>query len=213
MTMVLMEGFSNAVQRKIYATISSAKERINAYREQIEQIMNHEVLGDDDGPAQWSVPMHDNGKTVGTITLDNNRIRLVLENFERLIAISISDEIRRNKYNYCIPFIAMQYRLSGKIMISQMKISFNTRPLLTVGLVWVQLHSNAGCTNCTHLLSSGHLAEYMFKWRNLNRFSQQGFKKFNHVFSTFYFRRTNHGGRRHREAKKSKLMAIGQWLQ
>jgi hypothetical protein len=133
MTMVLMEGFSNALERKIYATISSAKERIHAYREQIEQIMNHEVLGDDDGPAQWSVPMHDNGKTVGTITLVNNASALYSKNFERLIAISISDEIRRNKYNYCIPFIVMQYRLSGKIMISQMKISFNTRPLLTVG--------------------------------------------------------------------------------
>jgi hypothetical protein len=97
MTMVLMEGFSNALERKIYATSSSAKERINAYQEQIEQIMNREVLGDDDGPAQWSAPMHDNRKTVGTITLDNNRFRLVLENFERLIAISISVEIRQNK--------------------------------------------------------------------------------------------------------------------
>jgi len=41
----------------------------------------------------------------------------------------------------------------------------------------------------------------------------QGFEKFNHVFSTFYFRRTNHGGRRHSNAVKSKLLAIGQWLQ
>ena len=58
--------------------------------------MNHEVMGDDDGPAQWSVPMYENGKTVGTITLDNiddnSRICLVLENFETLIALSISDE-------------------------------------------------------------------------------------------------------------------------
>jgi hypothetical protein len=210
MTMVLMEGFSNALERKIYATISSAKERIHAYREQIEQIMNHEVMGDDDGLVQWSVPMDDNGKTVGTITLDNNRIRLVLENFERLIAISISDEIRRNKYNYCIPLY------HDAIQVVRQNNDFTDEDIIQYQnlvnrwfQVWVQLHSDAGCTNCTHLLSSGHLAEYMFKWRNLYRFSLQGFKKFNHVFSTFYFRRTNHGGRRHREAKKSKLMAIG----
>ena len=79
--------------------------------------------------------------------------------------------------------------------------------------VWNELHGASGCTNYTHMLSSGHLAEYMFKWRSLYRFLQQGFKKFNHVFSTFYFRRTNHGGRRHQEAAKTKLLAIGRWLQ
>ena len=46
--------------------------------------------------------MHDNGKTVGTITLDNNHIQQILEDIEVLIEVSISDEIRRNKYYYCI---------------------------------------------------------------------------------------------------------------
>jgi hypothetical protein len=198
--MVLLEGFSNALNRKIYATISRAKERIKAYREQIEHIMNHEVMGDDDGPAQWSVPMYENGKAVGTITLDNiddnSRICLVLENFETLIALSISDENRRNKYYYCIPLY------HDAIQIDRQKDEFTDEDIIQyLNLidswfqVWVQLHSDAGCTNYTHLLSSGHFAEYMFKWRNLYRFSQQGFEKFNHVFSTFYFRRTNHGGR------------------
>jgi hypothetical protein len=59
-----------------------------------------EGLGDDDGPAQWSVPMHDNGKTVGAITLDNNRIWQV---FVILVDASISDEARQNKYYDCIP--------------------------------------------------------------------------------------------------------------
>jgi hypothetical protein len=63
------------------------------------------------------------------------------------------------------------------------------------------------------MLSSGHLAEYMFKWRSLYQFLQQGFEKFNHVFSTFYFRRTKNGGCRQRDAAKSKLLAIGRWLQ
>jgi hypothetical protein len=63
--------------------------------------------------------------------------------------------------------------------------------------VWIELHGIEGCTNYTHMLSSGHMAEYMFEWHNLYRFSQQGWENFNHVFSTVYFRRTNHGGRRH----------------
>jgi hypothetical protein len=45
------------------------------------------------------------------------------------------------------------------------------------------------------------------------RFSQQGWENYNHVFSTFYFRRRNRGGRRHAGATKSKLMGIGRWMQ
>ena len=155
--MVLLEGFSNALNRKIYATISRAKERIKAYREQIEHIMNHEVMGDDDGPAQWSVPMYENGKAVGTITLDNiddnSRICLVLENFETLIALSISDENRRNKYYYCIPLY------HDAIQIDRQKDEFTDEDIIQyLNLidswfqVWVQLHSDAGCTNYTHFL-------------------------------------------------------------
>ncbi len=79
--------------------------------------------------------------------------------------------------------------------------------------VWIQLHGLSGCTNYTHMLSSGHLAQFMFKWRNMYQFSQQGRENFNHVFSTVYFRRTNRGGRRHEGAIKSKLVGIGRWLQ
>jgi hypothetical protein len=79
--------------------------------------------------------------------------------------------------------------------------------------VWMKPHGLDGCTNYTHTLSSGHLAEYMFKWQNLYQFSQQGWENFNHVFTTVYFRRTNHGGREHEGTTKSKLVGIAQWLQ
>jgi hypothetical protein len=74
--------------------------------------------------------------------------------------------------------------------------------------VWVQLHGIEGCTNYTHMLSSVHMAEYMFKWQNLYHFSQQGWENFNHVCSTVCFWRTNHGGRRYAGGTKSKLIGI-----
>ena len=158
--------------------------------------------------------MHDNGKTVGAITLDNNRIRLIMEDLERIIAVSISDDIRRDRYYYCIP----EYRSAMQIVRQHNEFTDDDRIRYQEHVdhwfqTWVKLHAAARCTNDTHMFSSGHLSEYMFKWRNLYRFSQQGFEKFNHIFSTFYFRRTNRGGRRHKDAKKSKLMAIGNWLQ
>jgi hypothetical protein len=77
---------------------------------------------------------------------------------------------------------------------------------------WNELWGNEG-TNYTHMLSSGHITEYMLKWRNMYCFSKQGWEKFNHVFTTVYFRRTNHGGKKHADSVKSKLLPIAHWLQ
>jgi hypothetical protein len=70
------------------------------------------------------------------------------------------------------------------------------------------------------MLSSGHIAEYMFRWRNLHRFSQQGWEHFNALLKVFFFRRTSHGGhvgysedRLLAGAQKNKLRPIARWLQ
>lgn len=80
--------------------------------------------------------------------------------------------------------------------------------------MWVTLFSSAGCTNYIHFLASGHTAEYLFRWRNLHRSSQQGWENFNSLLKSFFFRRTAHdspsGGR---NGYKSKLLPVGHWLQ
>lgn len=79
--------------------------------------------------------------------------------------------------------------------------------------VWMGLHALEGYTNYTHLVLSGHMSEFMFKWHNLYCFPQHGWETFNHVFTAVYFRQTNHDRRRHAGATKSKLVGIGKWLQ
>jgi hypothetical protein len=79
--------------------------------------------------------------------------------------------------------------------------------------IWMQLHASEGCTNYMHLLSSGRKAACMFKWRNMYQFSQQVWENFNHGFTTYYFQRMSHRGRRHAGAMKSRLIRVGRWLQ
>jgi hypothetical protein len=103
-----------------------------------------------------------------------------------LIAVSVCDQVRLDKYYYCMP----KYRAAMQIVRQHNEYSDDDIIKYQSHFdswfqVWVQLHAAAGCTNYTHVFSYGHLAEYLFKWRNLYRFSQQGFEKFNHVFSTF----------------------------
>jgi hypothetical protein len=214
LTMLLLEGFSNAQQGTIFSNVRSEAECIQLYAERIQILFNNTILGDDDGPAQWALPMNEEVTNVGIICLDNNRIRKALHSFELLIEVSSIDLQRVIKCNYCIP----HYR-QGMELLRQRK-EFTDEEIKQYQhhvdnwyQVWVELHGIHGCTNYTHVLSSGHLAEYIFKWRNLYRFSQQGWENFNHVFTTVYFRRKNHGGRRHEGAIKSKLIGIARWLQ
>jgi GTPase len=168
LSMVLMEGFGNAIERKIFGHINSSKERIKAHEEHIEQILNQQILGDEGGPAQWCIPMSDDGKTVGAVMLDNNHICSILNNFKILINASISYVSQQQKYGFCIPhywdamsIVQQQQEYSNDDIIrcqNHVDVWFQ---------VWNELHGTAGCTNYTHMFSSGHLAEYMFKWRNL----------------------------------------------
>jgi hypothetical protein len=185
-----------------------------AFAERIQEIFNTEILGDEDGPAQWCMTMSDDGHNVGVICLDNNRVRKIIDNFATLVAVSVSDNTRLKKYMYCI----LQYRQGMELLRQREEFTDENvkqfqRHIDSWHQVWMQLHGHEGCTNYTHMISSGHMPEYMFKWRNLYRFSQQGWENFNHVFSTIYFRLTNHGGCRHATAMKSKLVGIARWLQ
>jgi len=159
-----MEGFSNAVEGLLFAHITSAKERIKAFAMQTEIILNTQILGDDYGPSQWCIPMSDDNKTVGTITLHNNRICQIMEDFEMIITASISDFARRDKYLHCIP----RYQ-DAMVIIRQQHEYADDDIIRYQSLVdcwfqmWNELHGSASCTNYTHMLSSGHLAEFMEK--------------------------------------------------
>jgi hypothetical protein len=73
--MLLQERFSDVRKGYLFGHIQSEKERITAYAQCIEHILNAVILGDEDGPAQCALSYDADNKTVGVICLDNNRIR------------------------------------------------------------------------------------------------------------------------------------------
>jgi hypothetical protein len=75
------------------------------------------------------------------------------------------------------------------------------------------LWQKEGITNYLHMIGSGHIAEYLYKWKNLYRFSQQGWETMNSFIKTFFFCRTSHGGGVRGASKKSRLIPIARWLQ
>lgn len=51
--------------------------------------------------------------------------------------------------------------------------------------LWVELYGHQGVTNYIHMIGSGHFEEYMAKWGNLNKYSQQGWEALNALIKFF----------------------------
>jgi hypothetical protein len=195
LTMIISEGLSNAETGRILTNISctSKKLRMEAFISELQRIINTEILGDEYNPMQWECPMEDDGKSIGSITLDNNKARKIVANIESLVDLSVSDSVRREQLLFAI----RKFNAASNIM--RQKSDYTDEDILQFQAniddffqVWVKLYSFSGCTNYIHLLSSGHISEYMFRWRNLHRFSQQGWEHFNSLLKVFFFRRTAH---------------------
>jgi hypothetical protein len=101
--MLLITGLSNAQTGNIFGDTASIEKQISKYAETIMHIFNNNILGDEDGPAQWTIPMDEGKKTVGTICLDNNRIRKVISNFETLMSVSLVNPAQKLTYETIIP--------------------------------------------------------------------------------------------------------------
>ena len=61
-------------------------------------------------------------------------------------------------------------------------------------VLYVDMFHGEGITNYIHLLGAGHITYYLFKYRNLARFQQQGWEALNKLVILFYHHNTNRGG-------------------
>ena len=76
--------------------------------------------------------------------------------------------------------------------------------------LWMRLEGREGCTNYTHLLGAGHVADMLFHHRNLYVFSNQGWEALNMLVKQVYFGCTARGGGRQ---ASSRLLPLARWLQ
>ena len=58
----------------------------------------------------------------------------------------------------------------------------------------MDLTGREGMTNYIHLLGAGHIIYYLFKYRNLYRYSNQSWERLNKRVKRFYLQRTQRGG-------------------
>ena len=59
------------------------------------------------------------------------------------------------------------------------------------------------------MLGAGHVRYYLKKWRNLNRFQNQGWESSNKLVAVLWHHRTQKGGH---GLNRNKILPIGRWL-
>jgi hypothetical protein len=212
---ILRSGLSNAQKGNLEWTESNgANKRQEDYVQRITTIIQTQILGTATAPSQWRFPLSDQG-TMGTLSMDNNRTRSVMNSIELIVEASFPDsDENKSRLLSCFP----HYRTA--IVILRNDHDCTDEEILSFQAHidawfqdWVKVYGKEGCTNYTHMLSSSHVMRYMQEWRCLHRYSQQGWEALNALIKSYFFRRTNRGGLSKNAAKKSKLLAIARWLQ
>lgn len=212
MQVLIQEGIRNAEAGNIFSDFSIGEvKRVRKYISTVEDIVNESILGTVWDPAQWMCPYDFKEKKLGPVKFENWRSRLVMENLDAVIEVSMQDSSRKQDWFSLVPFyIAFMEQI-------RKKEDWNTHDEMKAFQknidewfqLWIGLHGANHVTNYMHLLSSGHLTEYVYQWGNLYEHSQQGWEAFNALIKSFFFRRTPRGGGR----KKSRLKPMARWLQ
>jgi hypothetical protein len=214
LTMVFIEGLSNTKKGDIFNDVRAEGTRVSLYVAEVERLINRSILGTDDDPCQWTFPYNAQKKEVGPITMDNVRTRRIVDALDVVIDFCVTNEDRKALWtsalnNYRTTMVLLRQR---EDFTDDMIVSYQSHADKFFQ-AWVLLWQDEGITNYLHMIGAGHISDYLFKWRNLYRFSQQGWEAMNSLIKTFFFRRTSHGGGVRGTSRKSRLTPIARWLQ
>ena len=193
---ILRSGITNAIQGKLeWIHAHAVQKRQVDFIACITNIIQTQILGTNEGPSQWRFPLAEDG-SMGTLSMDNNRTRSIVNEIELLIEVCFPDsDGRKRRLLRCFP----RYRDALTILRKNTDYTDNEIKVFQEHIDawfcdWMEVYGREGCTNYTHLLSSSHVMRYMIEWKCLYRYSQQGWEALNALIKAYFFRRTNRGG-------------------
>ena len=88
--MLMTEGLANAKQGLINADVGSESGRINQMFWDVHEAVNKHIIGSEFNPTQWECPYDKKEKQIGTITMENTKVRKIVSNFQSLIVLVIT---------------------------------------------------------------------------------------------------------------------------
>jgi hypothetical protein len=160
--------------------------------------VNRNITGDVVVAGQWEIPLGKDKKTVDEIAMTNSLSRLFVDNMDCLVCELFRTEAKAERKNSWLAMLK-EYRAFMELARSREEFSddditaFQTQADLFFAL-WVDLNGIKGITNYIHMIGAGHLTYYLRIYRNLYRYSQQGWEALNQKIKLIFFFHTQRGG-------------------
>ena len=224
LTMLLSEGLEIAKEGKKHPLYmqSLVKEREEAFVKNIQNVINNKILGEGLNKWQFTVPIEKGrdgeGSIIGKINLENTKTREVVENIEQLIDFCLPSDNDEAIYHREKWLTVVHHYVSSMNIVQKKDGEYTNKELkqyekdaAIFGNLWIDLHQEKGMTNYIHMIVAGHILEYMKEWRNLYRYSQQGWESLNLLIKQFFFLCTNKGGGKN--TSRSRLIPIARLFQ
>ena len=203
---VLNEGFTHRKTCQL----------VDEYVGNTENIVNKGKLGMSTHQNQWRFPISKDRKSIDSgFSLKNGlsremflRIDDIIEEALRYHSNSYKNEWKEVIVEYLniVEILLIRKQFSDKMIYEfQDKVDGYYKK-------WIKLTGRNGMTNYIHFLGSGHVAYYFFKYRNLYRFSQQGFEAMMGKIKAIYHRCTSRGGNGSAEEDRSHILQVAHFL-
>ena len=178
--------------------------------------MNEVLLGHKQSnfKHQWTLPLKDRPKGVGKMVdrrnMTGGQAKKCMKGMIQLVPLCYSPQFDKSSTNPSITrrknadledkwnellsvFVPMVERLEQREDFTDEDIADTHRLTATFMHHYVDIFGKDGVTNYIHLLGAGHITYYLLKYRNVARFSQQGWEALNQLLKQFYFNNTNQG--------------------
>jgi hypothetical protein len=94
-TMILIKGLAEAKAGRLFHDQTSEGKRIKLFIAEVERIMNEEILGEVSDKSSWMFPYDEKLKKVGTVSLDNTKVRKLVAKMDQIINTCVTDADRQ----------------------------------------------------------------------------------------------------------------------
>ena len=125
-------------------------------------------------------------KNIGTIIMENYKVRKCMDQIESIIDLSIPDDERKIDMKTCIGYYKkLMLILRKKRTYTEEELAEFEDLTLEFFQLWVTLYRRHGVTNYIHMIGVGQILGYMRRYGNLNKYSQQGWEALNALIKIF----------------------------
>jgi hypothetical protein len=184
------------------------------FTSKIQEHINSKILGTPRRPSQWKLPITEK-KELGPISMTNTKVRKIIDNFDPLVDAVLPDDTPEHTKD--LWYKSMDSYRELMVMVRQRE-DFSDEDIEEFSDLcddfyenWIELHQREGITNYIHLIGSGHVTYYLRRYKNLYRFSQQGWESLNSKVKRIFYKNTQKGGKGSKD--KTYLLPVIRFLQ